>query len=148
MIGIQFEILNKRDIVLDKILKKLNSTNCIWKILEDEVLNEGSSEFFQQETYLDVEFRTLIKSKVHYPIFLNLQLYKNNSNTIEINNYSDFLKSDCLLILFITDNEFVEIYAKNKEFIKLIEKNAIDNNFSNIKIIKNATDVKRLFSAY
>lgn len=67
---------------------------------------------------------------------------------IEINNYSDFLKSDCLLILFITDNEFVEIYAKNEEFIKSIEKNAVENNFSNIEIIQNTTNVKKIFSVY
>lgn len=39
-------------------------------------------------------------------------------NELSINNYEDFQKSTCILVLFITDNEFVEIYSKEEKYIK------------------------------
>ncbi len=104
--------------------------------------------FFNKEIYLGVDFKEIIL-QIHYPIFLNLQVYFNNNyHNQTIKNYEDFLKCECQLILFITDNEFVEVYSKNKNFLKTIKENAIKNNFIDIVDIENKSDVRGKFSAY
>lgn len=82
--------------------------------------------------------------KKYYPIFLTLQLYSQNGKTSKINNYNDYLNSDCVLILYIIDNIFVEIYSKNKNYLKYIKQNAINNKYINIQDIENKHD----FSLY
>ena len=60
--------------------------------------------------------------KEHYPVHLNIQMYYKNSDVNEINNYDQFLISSCQLIIFIVDNVFVEIYAKNQTILERILK--------------------------
>lgn len=145
MIGIRFKIPNKSDTYISKILKNIGREDNIWYIKEEEILNK-MDYLFDKEIYTNSEFKGII-SKPHYIVFANIQLYKNN-NIKEINNYDDFINSDCSLILFITDSEFVDVYSKEEKFIDFIKQNAIDNEFKDIKIISNESEIRKYFSAY
>lgn len=148
MLGIKFKIPNLYDIVLNKILENIDLDDYIIKIEEEEVWGQNECYFFNKEVYLGVDFKKNIL-QIHYPIFLNLQFYFNNyyHNQV-INDYEDFLKCECQLILFITDNESVEVYSKNINFLKTIKENAIKNNFIDIVDIENKIDIRGKFSAY
>lgn len=150
MLGIKFKIPNIYDISLFKILNNIYIKNYFWKISEDEVLTENNKSFFEENFYTSSIFRNFISKEKYYPIFLNLQLYKEweSLNKNKINNYNEFLNSDCELILFITDNEFVEIYSKNPKYLNTIYDNAIKNNYNNITKIYNLEDVRKNFSSY
>jgi len=148
MIGIRFKIPNNFNNYLHEILKNIKSEGYLWSIEEDEVLTKESSEFFNQNLYNDSMFKEIIKNK-SYIIFVNIQLIKDDSKKeYQINNYDDFLKSNCELILFITDSEFVDIYSKNENYIKTINQNAIVNDFQEIKILYKNDIIRDEFSAF
>ena len=147
MIGIKFLIKNEYDIILNKIFHGIACSNFRRKIEDEEVLGEHVEFFFDKTDYSNNEFQNMIQ-KEHYPIFLNLQMYYKNSDVNDIKNYDQFLTSSCQLILFIVDNVFVEIYAKNQTILEKISKNAVNYDFSNIEYINASLDTYENFSRY
>lgn len=149
--GIEFKIPNEYDKYLGKILEKVNDNNYIWKIEEDEIYleqNENNNEnLFQNNRYSNVEFQERIFSQKYYMIFANIKMYLEEDN-IEINTYEDFIKSKCILILLVTDNEFVEVYSKDQDILDIIYKNAITNKFKDVMYISNNNYKRKELSAY
>ena len=149
--GIEFKIPNEYDKYLGKILEKVNDNNYIWKIEEDEIYleqNENNNEnLFQNNRYSNAEFQERIFSQNYYMIFANIKMYLKEDN-IEINTYEDFIKSKCILVLLVTDNEFVEVYSKDQDILDIIYKNAITNKFKDVMYISNNNYKRKKFSAY
>ena len=149
--GIEFKIPNKYDKYLGKILEKVNDNNYIWKIEEDEIYLEQSENnnenLFQNNRYNNIEFQERIFSQNYYMIFANIKMYLEEDN-IEINTYEDFIKSKCILILLVTDNEFVEVYSKDQDILDIIYKNAITNKFEDVMYISNNNYKRKKLSAY
>lgn len=54
-------------------------------------------------------------------------------------------KSKCKLILLIYDCEYVEVYAKDENIIQSIYSNAINNSFSDIKLLKDSGITRKTF---
>lgn len=119
MIGIKFIIKNEYSKILAKILHDIDCSQYMWKIENEEVLGEQGKAFFEKTNYNNDEFRKIIQ-KEHYPIFLNLQMHYKNKDIDDIENYNQFLKSSCQLIIFIVDNVFVEIYTKDQSILEEI----------------------------
>lgn len=63
---------------------------------------------------------------------------------VEIQNYDNYLNSDCELLLYIIDNIFVEIYSKNENYLKAIKHNALKNKYVNVQDINDFSE----FSLY
>lgn len=146
---ITFTIPNKWGNALYQILKGIDSNDYIWKIgEEEEVLAHSAQTFFTQNYYDSKKFLQKIQ-ETHYPIFVDVRLYKVGGNTdFKIFQYSDFLKSDCLLILFITDNEYVDIYCKEERFRQIIYNNAVESGFTDIELIDSSSNTRKHFSPY
>ncbi len=143
MLGIEFKIPNVWGTVLNKILDDIKLDDLIFKINFEEVFAENNEFLFNKDIYTGLEFSELIKTENYYPIFLNLKLYDKDTNYEEnIENYDDFLNSNCKLILTIVDCEFVEVYSKNTDYLNIIKENAIKNNFLDIIEINNKEDIK------
>lgn len=119
MIGIKFLIKNEYDISLNKnfMVQILPTLDGNLKMKKYSVNMENF--FFDKTDYINNEFQNMIQKK-HYPVHLNLQMYYKNSDVNQINNYDQFLISSCQLIIFIVDNVFVEIYAKNQTILEKI----------------------------
>lgn len=66
---------------------------------------------------------------------------------IELNTYEDFLKSDCEIIILITDSVFVDIYAKDEMVINKIKYNAEQCDFKDIAYITDENDYRTYLSA-
>ena len=152
-IGIKFKILYEYGNYIKQILNNIDSANYIWKIAEDEVyvsgnnINNGFLFPQEKEILTNTEFMNIISQESYYTVFVNIKLYE-KEDEVSINNYEDFLKSICILVLFITDNEFVEIYSKDENILKVIYENALENEFSDIKYITENDSKRKTFSAY
>ena len=152
-IGIKFKILNEYGNYIKQILNNIDSANYIWKIAEDELyvsgnnINNGFLFPQEKEILTNTEFMNIISQESYYTVFVNIKLYE-KEDEVSINNYEDFLKSICILVLFITDNEFVEIYSKDENILKVIYENALENEFSDIKYITENDSKRKTFSAY
>ena len=139
---LSFLIENKWDTFLDKIFKDINTNNYVWKIGKGEILKSADEELFNKEIYVDKDFKKMIK-ETHYHIFANIQLYKTYDNK-NIVDYDSFKESNCVLLLSIIDNCFVDVYCKNDELLKQIEDNAFKNSYKNKKTDNNLTKEKFL----
>lgn len=148
MIGIKFKIKDEYNIFLDMILSHIGSDNFKWIIVESEVYTKNGLELFDKTIYSNDEFKKLVKSENYYTVFSNVQLYNAEDEVCEIGNYEEFLKSKCILVAFITDSSFVEIYAKDMELLKILKTNAITSNFFAIEPITFNQKVRKVFSAY
>ncbi len=146
---IKFRILNEWNNYLFQILKGIEFKDYLWKIGEEqEVLEIHGDTFFTESIYDEKNFFQKIQ-ETHYPIFADIRLYKSNGNmNFNISNYMDFMKSDCLLILFVTDAIFVDIYCKDDKLLKIIYNNAIENGFNNIELISSDDNVRKRFNPY
>ena len=149
-IGIEFKILNEHGNYLKQILNNINREDYMWKITEDEVyITNGMDYLFPQDgtTLSNAEFIGIISQESYYTVFVNIKLYI-KEDSILINNYDDFIKSSCILVLLITDNEFVEVYSKDMNILNTIYNNAVENNFSDINYITKEIFKRKEFSAY
>lgn len=152
-IGIEFKIPNEYGNYLKQILDNIDREDYMWNITEDEVYitdnMKNSHLLFPQEirTLSNSKFVDIISQESYYTAFLNIKLYLQEDNVV-INNYDDFVKSSCILVLLITDNEFVEIYSKDVNILNTIYNNAVKNRFSNINYITEKNFKRKEFSAY
>lgn len=141
--GISFEIPNERSTVLFKILENINVNKYYWSIEEKEVFEDVNS-YFDKEGYSGKIFYKIINIPC-YAVFLNLRAYYKKKSNEVINNYYDFIKSKCELVVLISDNIYVEIYSKNRDEIDTIKRNAEKNKFINIEYITDENDIRTVF---
>ncbi len=148
MKGIRFKIKNEYDNVFYKIFKNIDCNEYAWYIVEDEIYYPAGENYFDKDYYTNSEFQKLIRYGIYYPVFANIQVYRKQDEIENIQIYQDFINSSCQLALFVTDNEFVDIYVKNEKWLNIIYQNAINNNFENIKYIEDDSYIRNKFSAY
>lgn len=142
---IEFKIPNEYNKYLFKIFENINLSDYIFYIPENELIDKNSKYIFEKEIYDYNEIKQIISSNNYYLIFLKLQIYKENIKYKIINNYDDFINSDCELIIFINDCQYAQIYCKDSELFKQIYDNLKNNKFSDINIIEK---IRKSFSSY
>lgn len=140
MLGIRFEIKNEWDSILNKIFYEVDFSECVWKIVEDDVHGKELDRFFSKDEYSNDEFMKIIKEE-HYPVALNLQMFLKSKMGENVYSYNEFLKSSCQLVLIIVDNIFVDIYAKNENVLKKIHDNAVHFGFTDVIYINDISEV-------
>ena len=63
-----------------------------------------------------------------------------------VSKYYEYKKSPVEIIIMITDSEWLDIYSKDIDIIKTIEKNLINNkNFYDIELITDENDSRTSF---
>lgn len=144
MLGISFKIKNEWDTILNKIFYEMDFSECVWKIVDDDVHGKELDMFFSKDEYSNDEFMEIIKEK-HYPVALNLQMFLKSKMVENVYSYNEFLKSSCQLVLNIVDNIFVDIYAKNENVLKKIHNNAVNFGFMDVSYINDISEVSPAF---
>lgn len=149
MVGIRFKVRNEYNHIFSKIFENLKFENYRWDIVEDEIYDLDGENYLDKESYSNREFKKIIEDEIYYPVFANIQIYRTQEKREDIQTYEDFIRSKCQLILLITDNEFVDIYTKNKTWLNTIYQNAINNDFVDIQYIEESKNsIRHKFSAY
>ena len=146
MYGIFFRI-NRADNILKTIFNNVNLDKYKWYNIPEQTESYEIPVYttlFNQKYYSGFDFLKCI-SKKHYIVFLKLQAYLDVENFKEIVTLNDFNKSKCKLILLIYDCEYAEVYAKDKNIIQSVYSNAINNNFSDIKLLKDSGITRQTF---
>lgn len=146
MYGIFFRT-NSADNILKTIFNNVNLRKFEWYNIPEQTESYGIPMYttlFNQKYYSGSDFSKCIANN-HLIVFLKLQAYLELENFKEIITLDDFKKSKCKLILLIYDCEYVEVYAKDKNIIQSIYSNAINNNFSDIKLLKDSGITRKTF---
>ena len=146
MYGIFFRT-NSANSVLKIIFNDVNLRKFEWYNIPEQTESYGIPMYttlFNQKYYSGSDFSKCIANN-HLIVFLKLQEYLELENFKEIITLDDFKKSKCKLILLIYDCEYVEVYAKNENIIQSIYSNAINNSFSDIKLLKDSGITRKTF---
>ena len=92
------------------------------------------------------EFSNFIKTENDYfPYLFSIQGSKNKGFDV-VYTYDEYKKSPVEIIIMITDSEWLDVYSKDIDIIKTIEKNLINNkNFYDIELITDENDSRTSF---
>ncbi len=138
--GLRFKLLNKFDFFINKILDGINKDTYVWRISEDQVFLEKGDFLYDSYIYSGQKFNEIISKSPYYTAALNLQVFPCGTNFQQINNYCDFLNSNCELVVLMCDTIYVDIYSKSMNIIEIIRLNAQNNNFQEIEYITDEND--------
>ena len=146
MRGISFKTCNCNQDIIWTILSGIEIEKLWWHISEDEIYNKLGQSIFENSYINGKTFLDIIQGKNYNAIFANIEAYPTNSKFKDINNYMEFLNSECQLVLFCVDVIYYEIYAKEDSVIEIIKNNAIKNNFYDIEYTTKENDGRTVFS--
>ena len=119
MLGISFEIENKYDNYLCKILDGIISSfdNIM---VNGEAFDKNGNSLFNKDIYTKDEFESIIKNGDYYIVFLSLTIYDKTSNMSYISNLSCYKKYKPKLYLSVCDSIFVSLYSFNDNIVSTI----------------------------
>ena len=132
MLGLSFEIENKYDNYLCKILDGITSSfdNIM---VNGEVFDKNGNALFNKDIYTKDEFESIIKKDDYYIVFLSLAIYDETSNMSYISDINCYKKYKPKLYLQVCDCVFVSLYSFNDNIVCKAKDNAIKNHFDKIK---------------
>ena len=82
MIGISFELSNRYDYFIHKILSNIiNDTDNIL-ILSGEVFDKIGNFLFEDKVYSKSEFENIVSKKLHYIVFLSIAVYDKQAKLV------------------------------------------------------------------
>lgn len=146
MRGISFKTSNCNQNILWTILSGVECEKFWWHISEEEIYNKMGESIFENEYISGKTFSSIIHDKNHNVIFANIKAYLPDSIPNDIQNYQEFIKSECQLVLLCADVFFYEIYAKDNSIIQIIKNNAVQNMFDDVEYITKENDERTKFS--
>lgn len=133
--GIEFKINIQHKDILNEILKAISLDDYDFYISEDEVIcNNGKVQMQIPKKGDGKLFKNLAIYIPYYVDFINLRAYKKGQENDQINNYTQFINSECQFTILIVDGQYLEIYAKSDNLILQFIKNAVQLKGEEIKI--------------
>lgn len=134
--GITFRIQNNYSNILEVLTNSIDVENMWWYIYDNQIFTVGLNEFLFDDDIIDGELFERQISKSYYPVFGTLMSFKNKESIKKIEDYNDFIKSECNFIIIFTDVEFVEIYCKDNNYFEIFKNNIdVNQSFCDIKYL-------------
>jgi len=139
--GIRFKLPKKHNSSIYKILEGVDFDRYIWEIKYDNVFNSNKEFLFKNKLYNGKNFRETISFPYYHTVFVTIQAFPIGMRRSKINDYSEFSRSNCELILLIEDEILSYIYTKNVKILEIIKENAEKHNFLDIDFITQQNDI-------
>ncbi|TXC92816.1 DUF2691 family protein [Metabacillus litoralis] len=151
--GISFELPNEYGTFLGDVLKPIDIATYSWKIGSGESYkiknNELNNDLFpdNKKVIEGIDFKRLIENNRYYLIFVELQAHP-KGRIVEINNYDEFLRSDCELVLLVVDSCYVSIYCRDISKLEILYNNVLNYGFKGVEYITNENDTRTTLSVW
>ncbi len=140
--GISFEIPNKYGTYLSEILEPLPYAEFQWSIDDDEIYKIKDGEFLSEGLFKDMcnvlsgnELYEIASSCSQYLIFITLRAFNKYGKIVTVNNYQNFLESDCQIILGVYDCSYVMLWCKDSRLVSMLFHYFQEKGFDNLKYI-------------
>ena len=153
IIGLEFEIENEYDTFIEKILKDTCFPALDWKIYTDSIIRKGEDGkeidgLFPIKEISGMDFQQRISENLYYLIFADLKGYKADSDKKDIDSYSDFVNSNCEIVVLCVDSIYISVFCKNNSDLLAIKENCKRNNFKDVKEIADIEAISHYFRAF
>ncbi len=140
--GLSFKIPNKYGTYLSEILNPLPYAEFQWLIDDDEIYKIINGEFLDEGLFHNTdnvitgnELYKIVTSCSQYLIFVTLRAFNKTENIIPVENYQEFLDSDCQIILGVYDSSHVMLWFKNISLTSMMFNYIQEKGFDNLKYI-------------
>lgn len=132
MIGVSFELSNRYDYFIHKVLSNIiNDTDNIL-ILSGEVFDKIGNFLFEDKVYSKSEFENIVSKKLHYIVFLSIAVYDKQAKLVKINSFDDYRRAKPKLFLSVCDSIFASCYSYDKSILDKIRNDSLSNSFNNL----------------
>lgn len=149
MRGFSFKVSSSSGKLLDDILKPVNITEFDWYIGYDECYIGNDSLFPPDVNEIDgTILKELLNKEEYLVIFADLKAYPKGKIVSDIDSYEEFLKSDCQLVLLISDCFYCEIYCKDRAKLERMFQHAKRCAFENVEYITDENDGRTRLSVW
>lgn len=136
MRGISFVINNAEALFLH--LQALMDVKLYDWYIDDVELNYVP---FRAGKYGGAEFKDALEG-ISSLSFARVRRYPIGASAKDVDEYRDYVESDCDLLLLYFDGGFFEIYTKDKNLIRAIFNFGTENGFEDLEYIDDATDAR------
>jgi len=103
------------------------------EVLQDELIVNDEQAFIESGISA-LQFSEFIASKDPLVIFLNLRLLCKNGSSCNLHSYTDFLHSDYVLVVLVSDVYTVELYTKDDHLLEQIYAIAVDGKADKVTL--------------
>lgn len=153
IIGLEFEIENEYDTFIEKILKGTCFPTLDWKIFTDSIIRKGENGkeidgLFPIKEINGKDFQKRISENLYYLIFADLKGYKADASKNDIDSYSDFVSSNCEIVVLCVDSVYISVFCKKNSDLLAIKENCKRNNFKDVKEIADTEATSHYFGAF
>jgi hypothetical protein len=152
LIGLRIEVENRIDNYLFKLFDGIDMLRYTWEIRDEEILYEGDikneRKLFGAHVLDGETFHKCLSRNQYYMVFADIRAYPITGKRIEINTYTEYLESDCEMILLCVDAGFIDFYCKNKEVMEIAHNNCCLYQFDQVEIITEENDSRTRMSVW
>ncbi|KOS68791.1 hypothetical protein AEA09_09735 [Lysinibacillus contaminans] len=129
--GIRCFVPNEKGRILGNVLEPVDFIKYVWKIGNSEAYfvnqNNHFEDFFSDDDYelgiVGADLQRRFEENSYYTIFVDLQGYPSEQFEA-ITTYEDFVKSNCEIVILLTDCTYLDIYCKDRQLIEKLYNHA------------------------
>lgn len=135
MIGIETKYESSYGKLIYELLKGIDFNDYKFEVVQQEIIcSSKNDDILFSKISIGTEFINEINCDENYYVLeFNLRIYPLKSEIKEIENYSDYVNSECEFMLLISDNEYIEVYSKNNYLLNVIIENLKSKNINYIE---------------
>lgn len=153
--GIRCRIPNEHGQSLGNALAPVDFTKYEWKLGNSEAYfveqNNFTASFFSVDDYeqgiVGADLQKRLQEHSYYTIFVDLQGYPSEQFGT-ITTYEEFVKSDCEIVILLTDSSDFDIYCKNPLLIEKLYNNAKTQQFEGLHYLSEENDGRTAMRAW
>lgn len=153
--GIRCRIPNEHGQILGDLLKPVDLAKYVWKLGNSEAyfikLKGQFEDFFTNDDYeqaiVGANLEKRFDQELYYTIFVDLQGYPSERFTA-ITTYEDFVRSDCEIVILLTDSTYLDIYCKDLYLLKELYLHAKNMQFEDLHFLTNENDNRTKMVAF
>lgn len=148
MRGLEFECKKGYGSFLSALFQGVSINSYNWYIPESDVLLKDGAPIEIAHVLDGTKFKNFIHLPEYLIYNINLQAYPLGKEIDSPANYHEYVNSSSVLILFITDCSFGELYIKEESNLSIILENLITSDCFNIRIKTDKEDGRTRFSVW
>jgi hypothetical protein len=147
VIGLDIRIKNEYNSYLKKIFAGIDLQKYDWEIIFDDTLYKENGTFqciFKNDIIHGInkngilnghEFNNCISKENYIIYFVDIKAYPTGATRSIIKTFSDFMESNCELVLICVDSVYVEVYCKNSKVLETIYNNCLGEDFEKVDYV-------------
>lgn len=141
--GLIFEISKLDSFILKSIFQEIEIQKYNWSITNDQAWKVDGENLFESRDYSGKEIKEIILEPTKLVMLLTMKAFIGKTCVIE--NYDDYINSNCVMVIFFVDATWIEVYCKDMNLLETIKKNITNSNFKNIEYITDENDGRTVF---